>query len=254
MALYKITLEKMHIDHTRSLGDDNDLIAFALHVGDFVYPPLFVGTGDVDDDFDINLTFEPVFLADPQTSAFFCYQILNRHGSDLGDWQAGMAQVCNGGIAAWLAEGGAALASWVPSPWGGRVNTNDDPFRFFTHVMGALFVGIPVLYAELFSDCNGIVAAEIVGGTRADLDKKIDASGGTYRQVADFPGLDSPDSCGSRSHYSVTWSVTRTHSEAAAAHHLRPFLQRFGINPQQGLRAIVPSRTSISLRSLMGIE
>jgi hypothetical protein len=75
---YVVSLDKFHIDNTRSLHNDTDHVNFAMKVGNAAIPEsLTRDTGDVNNgDHLVGLCFGPIPI-DPAIPIMFNYQILN---------------------------------------------------------------------------------------------------------------------------------------------------------------------------------
>ncbi len=59
----------------------------------------------------------------------------------------------------------------------------------------------------IFADCDGLVAAGAIPFTGADLIRRTSA-GQKIANNTDHPGVDSPDGCGSNSHYTTACTIT----------------------------------------------
>src|SRR5271154_7130987 len=59
----------------------------------------------------------------------------------------------------------------------------------------------------IFADCDGLVAAGAIPFTGADLIRRTSA-GQRIANNTDHPGIDSPDGCGSNSHYTTACAIT----------------------------------------------
>src|SRR5438105_11756460 len=200
MSSYIFRLEKFHIDNTRAVHNDTDVVAFSLKVGDQPVQTQTKGMGDVNNgDHLVGLEFGPVSI-DPATPVVLSVLIVNSGypGSHEGDVQPVLNALSD-------ASEKVANAVYPLGPVWPIVNK-------IVHELNTLF----------FVDCDGPVAGDRIPGpqaadlipantlTGADLDTLISSGKGTFSLTRSYPGTDSPVGCGSNSKYSVTWSVHTT--------------------------------------------
>jgi hypothetical protein len=255
MALYTFVLENFHIDNTRSRHQDTDEVVFGLQVGTHVFPLQWFSAGDVNNgDHGVSLAYRSVFISDSTSPVTFSYEIFNGDASKL----ATSLDAVNKKLLATMIDDTVKTSGTtdtgfpnfssgeagqdVPNPNNKFDDTSDWTglfLQFMENTIGSI----------LFPDCDGFVAADAIGRTKAQWDSLIDAGGGsTFRQSMHYPGSDSPGGCGSNSDYTVTWSVTRARAEAFS---LRQFLQDNHVTLTPGLRSFGPG--NISVRELMGL-
>jgi hypothetical protein len=247
MAVYRFTLERFHIDTTRSRGDDTDTVVFAVRVAASAPAPQTVHTGDVDGgDVALNLVSAPLFVAGGDQQAVLSYAIYNGDTGHLGISLDDYANRVIDEYTKQIREGGPSHDPTASIP--------DDPSlpdnATFDDTSWINVLELAALGSFLFPDCDGMVAADVIARSREQLDTAIDAAGGTtYRQTRRYPGSDSPAGCGSNSDYTVTWSVTRDR-ETVAPYSLRRFLRRNSLVPAPGLRSLFPGQP-LTVRSLI---
>ncbi|QBS44411.1 hypothetical protein [Nocardia sp. CS682] len=248
MGIYTITLEKFHIDTTRSRNDDTDTVTFGLKAGRRSYPTQSHFAGDVDDgDHGVNLTFTPVVAADVATPIVFSYTIYN---GDAGKLERGLAaanELLTEKAKEHIEQAVSPGEKEISYPDGGGMNLDGRAIEWND---GSWLRLIPIakLGSFLFPDCDGFVTMGSIGKTKAAWDKAIDTAGGTtYRQTIRYPGDDSPAGCGSNSDYTVTWSITR---HRAADRSLRRFLRDHNLTLTPGLRSLTPGER-VGVRQLM---
>ena len=252
MALYAFTVEKFHIDNTRSRGDDTDTVSSAFGVGASPAATKSIFAGDVDSgDIGVNLAFPLQFVPTDEV-AVLSYFIYNGDISKLSlNLNKLAAKVVND--FAGLAEQAIASRSW---PLGKDTSIPDDPGlpdnATFDDPGWIGVLAFAAIASFLFPDCDGMVAADVIGRLKSELDRAIELAGGTtYRQSRRYPGSDSPAGCGSNSDYTVTWSVTRVRESGAGPFSLRQFLSTNGIQLQPGLRSVRPRGGAVSVRDLL---
>jgi uncharacterized protein with LGFP repeats len=181
---YVISLDKFHIDNTRSLHQDADHVNFALKMGSQATPEsLTRDTGDVNNgDHALGLCFGPFPIDSPSAPIVFNYQILNS-AADAGKIKAVFDEVATA-----LAASSVVTGNWEAAA----------ALAFGKYLAGYILPG----------NCDGPVAIDQVSVTGADL---INWTQGDdlYTETRSYPGTDSKVGCGSNSRYSVTWSVIR---------------------------------------------
>lgn len=247
MGIYTFTLEKFHIDNTRSRDDDTDTVQFGARAGKRSFGTRSHYAGDVDNgDHGVGLTIGPVVLADAATPAVIAYTIFNGDTGKLGEGLGAVTErvagrAMDGMLSAAQHSVDPTAEISIPSvgPEGGPEFSDSTWINLLQFLTIANF---------LFPDCDGFVVAGGVGKNKVGWDRAIDASGGTtYRQTIRYPGDDSPAGCGSNSDYTVTWAVTRRRASGPS---LRTFLREQGLTLAPGLRSLAPG-DRISVRQLM---
>jgi uncharacterized protein with LGFP repeats len=188
---YRITLERFHIDNTRALDDDTDVVAFTVETPGATHAP---GTGsrqarygNVDDgDHPVGWSFGDIGLANAAQRVRLSYSIANAGYADsdskkVGELLKGLGNLCS------------ALCAGVFG---------------FTGVWATVATKFSQYVGELLDvDCDGGVAADVIDLAVGDL-HNLTAAKGVYQETRSYPGSDSAWRCGSNSHYTVTWSVT----------------------------------------------
>lgn len=246
MALYRFVLERFHIDNTRSRHEDTDTVTFGARAGEartFVQSKL---AGDVNNgDHGVGIASPPLYVPGQGKPAVFSYFIYNGDTSKLQvslDDEAGKVidlyteQILEGGPSQ---DPGADIPDDPDLPDGASFDDTS-----WVNVLEFAAIG-----SLLFPDCDGMVAADVIGRTKIQLDAAIDAAGGdSYTQNRRYPGTDSPPGCGSNSDYTVTWSVTRFRDDGS--HSLRTLIARSHAVLQPGIRSL-NNGGAISVRDLM---
>ena len=242
MNIYTFSLEKFHIDNTRSRHDDTDKVVFSLGIGSQSFEIKTLSAGDVNNgDHNVGLNFT-VLITSSATAAAFSYSIYNGDDSALpksladltrSTAQAALDDLLNSGPEA--AGPGDFTDPSLPAPEHGEI----VPWQY--HSAGSADAGWYTLLAYLgigdfvFPNCDGLAAFDTVGQKKSAWDGAISASpDSTLRRSSRFPGTDSPAGCGSNSDYTVTWSVTRK----AIVGSLRKFLKDNGLALHPGLRSV----------------
>lgn len=181
MGYFTFRVNQFHIDNTRSRHNDTDSVALGLKIGDQMFPTQTQAMGDLNNgDYPVNIAFTaiPVPL-DTTLPIKFNYQIVNAGHVD----QSTLDKDLSLGAAALVAE----LS--LTGIWG--------------LVAKGAIAGLGELLSLLNADCDGPVAIDqisITGGTLVDW-------GAGHSETRSYPGIVSPDGCGSNSQYSVTWSI-----------------------------------------------
>lgn len=234
MALYQFVLERFHIDNTRSRHDDTDTVTFAVRGGaaqTFVQSKL---VGDVNNgDHDVGIASPSLYVPTGGKSAVFSYFIYN---GATGNLQISLDDEAGKVIDLYtqqILEGGPSKDPSVEIP--------DDPSipdnATFDDTSWVNVLEFAAIGSLLFPDCDGMVAADVIGRSKGDLDAAIDAADGmSYTQNRRYPGTDSPAGCGSNSDYTVTWSITRFRDDGT--HSLRALLARSHAVLQPGIRSL----------------
>jgi len=248
MATYRFTLEHFTVITTRARGDDTDAVAFAVAVAGRKSPTQSLNVGDVDSgDISVNLSTGPLFVAPGNTRAVMSYAIYNGDTSHLGIGLDGFVGKTVDEYTKQILEGGPSQDPGIDIP--------DDPSTpnnaTFDDTSWLNVLELAAIGSFLFPDCDGMVAADVIGRTKEELDTAIDlADGITYHQTRRYPGADSPAGCGANSDYTVTWSVMRDREVGPGPYSLRQFLQRNNLHPQPGLRSLFPGQP-LTVRDLM---
>ncbi len=263
MGLYTFALEQVHLDNTRSRHQDTDTVVCGLQVGSRQFPVQSFFAGDVNNgDHALDILFADVFISDSRGPVVLSYQIYNGDTSQLPVSLATLnkaltsqliSQLINNTLNPPAEPSSPADETDFPSD-GSNEARGDDPFQDDSTWFQGLTLGLVALGEFLFPDCDGFVAANTRGGTKAQWDALIDSTGGlTFRQATHFPGTDSPAGCGSNSDYTATWSVTRELDYTLGPHSLWQFLQDHQAALDPGIRSLDPTASRISLRELMGL-
>jgi hypothetical protein len=252
MGFYSLSVERFHIDNTRSRHEDTDTVAVVLRVGNRAQMSKTMYAGDVNNgDHGVNLVFDPVLVGNLDTPVVMAYQIYN---GDTGKLSVGLPDIGNDlgqraidAIDQAPEQAGPLDYTQWPASGGPEDPDGADPPDFedgsWIKVLEFAFLG-----SLLFPDCDGFVAIGTIGLRRRDWDAQIAAAGGTYRRTIRYPGYDSPAGCGSNSDYTVTWSVTR-HPPGGPS--VRQFLRDHQLSLRPGLRSLDATNTPISMRALM---
>jgi hypothetical protein len=248
MALYSFTLERLHIDTTRSRGDDTDTVSFAVGIGRSSATATSAATGDVDGgDVGLNLAFAPQFVATGE-KAVMSYFVFNGDASKL---HIGLDDLSRKVIDQYIQQGLEGGPSNDPG-----ANIPDDPGLPDNATFGDPSWGSVLQFAAigdfLFPDCDGMVAADLIARSKTELDTAIDSGDGTtFRQSRRYPGSDSPAGCGANSDYTVTWSIARVRDAGPGLHGLRNFLAANNMHLLPGLRSLRPGGSQIGIKDLL---
>jgi hypothetical protein len=199
---YIVRMESFHIDNTRARHEDTDAVSFGIKVAgrELAGSPLTKGLGDVNNgDHPIDLQFGP-FDADPANEVAFNYTLVN-NGHD--NWSEVENALRTTSKALFDKRDGTATMGSAKKPDGSTVSVwGGSLLGSVIQLVVSLFLNV------LFADCDGIVAADQVAVTGADL-AAWTARTGSYMESRYYPGTDSNIGCGSNSQYSVVWTVTR---------------------------------------------
>jgi hypothetical protein len=182
-ANYFFRLDKFHIDNTRAVDEDTDVVAIAVKVDGRTIGPEIRHMGDVDNgDHIVNLEIGPILVENPNTELEFNFQIINSGNKNDGEIKNLVGKGADTLFAKAFASG---------NPWA---------------VAGA---GAIKLLSALFTvDCDGPVALDAFAMTGANLDA-LASENNVHSTTKFYPGIDSDIGCGSNSRYTVTWSVFR---------------------------------------------
>jgi len=180
---YVFRLDKFHIDKTRAVHNDTDVVSFALKVGDQMSGPLIKHMGDVNDgDHSVGLEFGPIPIPSTGVPILFNYQILNSGHKDDAE------------IDKLLSQGADYLTK--------SATASGNPFEIAGAWIAKFFIGWLTL------DCDGPVAIDQIALTGATLDEwTLGAS--THSETRRYNGYKSQDGCGGSPDYKVTWSIIR---------------------------------------------
>ena len=188
-------MDSFGISNTRSRHNDTDYVFLSATVG--ANPPVFVqkSMGDVNNgNHSVGLSVE-VDIPDDDTPVVFSYLIMNSgHQGDNTPPRRPRRRRCPQ-IAKEIihAQGDHGRA---PSPSARSWCRSSFPRLPRSPAMLAV-VEVGLL---IFADCDGLVAAGAIPFTGADLIRRTSA-GQKISNNTDHPGVDSPDGCGSNSHY-----------------------------------------------------
>ena len=198
------TMNSLSISNTRSRHNDTDVVHIGVTVGanDTVFVTKKLG--------DLNNGTHAVGLSieadipDDDTIVVFSYLVNNSgHGGD--DSETKTAQSVLSTIADAIITHKADTAEAV------AVGTIVVPVLVSMVAAVAGILALTEAGLLLFANCDGPVAAGAYRFTCSDLIKRT-AAGQKIPEITDHPGVDSPDGCGSNSHYSTTCTVTTTPS------------------------------------------
>ncbi len=194
------TMDSFGISNTRSLHNDTDYVFLSAAVG--ANDPVTVqkAMGDVNNgNHSVGLSLQ-VDIPDDDTPVVFSYLIMNSgHQGDNTRQKAAQAAlstiakeiIAHKAITAGAIAVGAILVPLVVSA-----------VAAVAAVLAVVEVGLLI-----FADCDGLVAAGAIPFTGADLIRRTSA-GQRIANNTDHPGTDSPDGCGSNSHYTTACTIT----------------------------------------------
>jgi hypothetical protein len=247
MALYLFVLERFHIDNTRSRHEDTDTVTFGVRAGSSQTLLQSKFVGDVNNgDHDVSMASPPLFIPTGGKPGVFSYLIYNGDTTKLGISLDDAAGKVIDLYTQQILEGGPSQdpSAQIPDDYVGAPDnvTFDDPS--WVNVLELAAIG-----SFFFPDCDGMVAADVIGRSKDDLDAEVNSAGGmSYTQTRRYPGTNSPAGCGSNSDYSVTWSVTRFRDDGT--HSLRTFLEKSHAILQPGIRSLNNGQ-AMSVRDLL---
>ena len=179
---YVFRLDKFHIDTTRAIHEDTDVVSFALKVGDQMFGPLIKHMGDVNNgDHSVGLQFGPIPIPSTAVPILLNYQILNSGHQD----QAEIDNLLSQG-ADYLTKGATAT---------------DNPYAIAAAWIAKFFIGWLTL------NCDGPVAIDQIAVSGATLDEWT--RGASPHSETRRYNYESQDGCGSSPDYKVTWSIIR---------------------------------------------
>jgi hypothetical protein len=246
MALYQFVLERFHIDNTRSRHEDTDTVTFGVRAGSTQTFLQSKAVGDVNNgDHNVAIASPPLYLPTGGKPAVFSYYIYN---GDTAKLAISLDDITGKVIDLYtqqILEGGLSQDPKAEIP--------DDPdlpnSATFDDTSWVNVFELAAIGSLLFPDCDGMVAADVIGRSKGDLDAAIDNAGGmSYTQNRRYPGTDSPAGCGSNSDYTVTWSVTRFRDNGT--HSLRALLEKSHAILQPGIRSLNNGH-AMSVRDLL---
>jgi hypothetical protein len=184
-----VRLNQYHIDDTRSVHNDTNVVGYTLNVGQGkdsftqTLPPQDVNNGN----HDMCLEFPSIEIDDPTTLIGLAFTIVNAgHNSTavVAAFQQGVGQLVG------------KAATGVSGLAGAEI--------------GAAFIAVDVSLALLFADCDGTVAADNLSVAISAYDAVIPAGCRVLTHTKSYPGTGSADGCGGNSRYDVTQTVIRT--------------------------------------------
>ncbi len=205
-ASYVFRLDQFHIDNTRAWINDTDQVQFAIQLNGTPIPNLprlHRDMGDVNNgDHHVDLAFAPLQIDDPNATVTIAYVVANvgYDRSNTGDANTvlgGLGDLCEA-LCGQAFGGGPEVWKTVNKVW---------------------HAGVGIFTA----DCDGLVAADTISFTVADLERLTAA--GTYREERRYPGTDSAVGCGSNSNYTVTWSIDRLPLSGGTTPPWQPWIQ-----------------------------
>jgi hypothetical protein len=183
-ANYTFSLDSFHIDNTRSLHEDTDVVSVALKVDGQTIGPEISRVGDVNNgDHPVGLSIGPILVDRPDARIEFNFQILNSGHQDDAEMDDLLRQGADSLIAAEFSGG-----------------------QFWA---AAATEAISLLTGLFTVDCDGPVAIHAVALTGDKLNT-LTHDDGVHTESKFFPGVDSAVGCGSNSKYTVTWSFSRS--------------------------------------------
>jgi hypothetical protein len=200
---FHITLESFEIIKTRARHNDTDFVSCTLAAGKGAPQTKTKAMGDVNDGKHlVGLSFGPVTVAHNE-AVIFNYLIIN---SGHQDQQAIQAALTKG--ATKLADEGAKEAAEAISV-GAASLVGASIGSFVAPVIGTALGALTGWLVDeisgfFFANCDGLVAAEQVAVTGAQLA----ALAAPHRVTTFHAGTDSAAGCGGNSKYKATWQIT----------------------------------------------
>jgi hypothetical protein len=194
-------LDGFHIDNTRSIRNDTDVVATTLKVGDRLIGTQIKHMGDVNNgDHKVGLEFRFIPVDTPSTPISYNYQIDNAGNIDdasidqkittSNETAAGII----GGVGGGLLLTGAAPAMII----GGALLSVAGTIELFN-----------LLFGFLTTSCDGPVVFDQIQAPRSDFDNSIPPFGGALTQTRPYFGVAAPSPCHSDSRYKATSTVVR---------------------------------------------
>jgi hypothetical protein len=184
-ARFAVDLESFHVDNTRALHNDTDVVSISAQLGDGTPLSANAAMGDVNNgDHKVGLTVGPFDVVPgllPDLTITFA--IVNA-GYNEGTLRTVLDDISSATEAALDKAYPAFAGVWFVA---------NELTRFLNRLLTA--------------DCDGVVAADKISLSSLALDQ-VSRTTRVYResQPRVYPGTDSADGCGSNSEYSVTWS------------------------------------------------
>jgi hypothetical protein len=210
-STYTVSLDAMSISHTRSLHTDSDYAGLTVLVsGQAAQTATSKGEisgGDVNNGYyPIGLSVE-MNLQNPTDIVIINYNILNSGHQSQSDIDAALTQTGEALASAGAKAAASAVAAGLGALVGATIGTSVVPI--IGSALGAIagwLVG--EIGSLIFADCDGPVASQQTAYLASQLWVQTQAETKLSFSV-DQPGVDSPDGCGSNSHYMTYWSITR---------------------------------------------
>ena len=194
------TMDSLGITNTRSRHNDTDVVHIGVTVG--ASDTVFVTKklGDLNNgNHGVGLSIE-ANIPDDDTIVVFSYLVNNSgHGGD--DSETKTAQAVLSTIAQAVISHKADTAAAI------AVGTILVPIVVSAVAAVAGILALTEAGLLLFANCDGPVASGAIPFKCSDLIKRT-ASGQKINETTQHPGVDSPDGCGSNSHYSTTCTIT----------------------------------------------
>lgn len=234
MNLYTFTLEKLHIDNTRSRHNDTDTVSLTVEVGKGPMHSKTLSMGDVNNgDHGIGLEFQ-LLIADTTVPFVVSYAVYNGDTSKLPKALSDLTQATAANALDDILDPSPPTSG--PADYGSGPDGGDPWNEPGSANVGWLtelsYLGIADF---IFPDCDGFVAMDTLGTKVETLNQAIDgSSNGLLRKSVRYPGTNSAAGCGSNSDYTITWSVLRE----AIRGSVRQFLKSHALNAASGLRSL----------------
>ncbi|MGN6525640.1 MAG: hypothetical protein ACTHL8_04575 [Burkholderiaceae bacterium] len=194
-------MESIQINSTRSLFKDTVFISASLAIGPYAPQTRTRAMGKLGNGLvQLDLAFDPIQMADKDT-AVLTYAVVNNGHSEPGfvvqQLESATKKLAQKGADAVATAAGGALGAAL----GASIGTAAVPI--LGTAIGALAGWIvDTVGSALFANCDGTVAAGVHFITGAQLRAQ-----GFMREQDFSDGTDSPDGCGDKSAYWVTWTV-----------------------------------------------
>lgn len=211
VSTYTVSLDAMEVLNTRSLHTDTDYAGLTVLVtgqsAKTVTTPGKISGNDVDNGYyPIGLSVE-MTLENQTDIVIINYNILNSGHQSESDIDNALTEVGQALASAGAKAAASAVASGVGALVGATIGTDVVPI--IGSALGAIagwLVG--EIGSLIFADCDGPVAAQQTAYLASQLWAQTQANTKLSFAV-DQPGVNSPDGCGSNSHYVTYWSITR---------------------------------------------
>jgi hypothetical protein len=210
-STYTVSLDAMEVLNTRSLHTDTDYAGLTVLVtgqsAQTVTTPGKISGGDVNNGYyPISLSLQ-MDLQNPTDIVIINYNIINSGHQSQSDLDAALTTAGEALASAGAKAAAAAVASAAGALVGATIGTSVVPI--IGSALGAIagwLVG--EIGALVFADCDGPVASQQTAYLASSLWAQTQADPKLSFAV-DQPGVNSPDGCGSNSHYVTYWSITR---------------------------------------------